>query len=138
VSISALLHIVLWTNQFLELHVLSKGVVKNYAYSISVYVQSVRMHWFLTKKSLLHFLRAGKYEKEVHILRKYIGDILIGTYEEKLQLSQLSHNRIELVEVLKSQPINNASASANCWFLTHGLISLFQNWGRECGREHWL
>jgi preprotein translocase subunit SecA len=52
------------------------------------------------KKSLLHFLRAGKYEKEVHILRKYIGDILIGTYEEKLQLSQLSHNRIELVEVL--------------------------------------
>jgi preprotein translocase subunit SecA len=73
-------------------------VVKNYAYSISVYVQSVRMHWFLTRKSLLHFLRAGKYEKEVHILRKYIGDILIGTYEEKLQLSQLSHNRIELVE----------------------------------------
>ncbi|CAM6008715.1 unnamed protein product, partial [Sphagnum balticum] len=41
---------------------------------------------------------AGKYEKEVHILRKYIGDILIGTYEEKLQLSQLSLNRIELVE----------------------------------------
>lgn len=117
---------------------LSKCVVKNYAYSISVYVQSVRMHWFLTKKSLLHFLRAGKYEKEVHILRKYIGDILIGTYEEKLQLSQLSHNRIELVEVLKSQPTNNASASANCWFWTHGLISLFQNWGRECGREHWL
>jgi hypothetical protein len=111
-------------------------VVKNYAYSISVYVQSVRMPWFLTKKSLLHFFRAGKYEKEVHILRKYIGDILIGTYEEKLQLSQLSHNRIELVEVLKSQPINNASASANCWFLPHGLISLFQNWGRECGREH--
>ncbi|CAM6094872.1 unnamed protein product [Calypogeia fissa] len=41
---------------------------------------------------------AGKYQRDVHLLRKYLGDTLIATYQEKLQMSGLSGQKIEQIE----------------------------------------
>lgn len=42
---------------------------------------------------------AGEYRRDVHLLRKYLGDTLIATYQEKLQMSGLSGKKIEQIEV---------------------------------------
>ncbi|KAL2611692.1 hypothetical protein R1flu_023384 [Riccia fluitans] len=40
----------------------------------------------------------GEHQREVHLLRKYLGDVLIATYQEKLKKSSLSNSKIELLE----------------------------------------
>lgn len=40
----------------------------------------------------------GKYEREVQLLRKYIGDVLIGMYENKLQVTLVPDFQVEQVE----------------------------------------
>ncbi|BBN12286.1 preprotein translocase subunit SecA [Marchantia polymorpha subsp. ruderalis] len=40
----------------------------------------------------------GEYQREVHLLRKYLGDILVTTYQEKLRRSSLSATKVEQLE----------------------------------------
>lgn len=40
----------------------------------------------------------GKYDREVHLLRKYVGDLIIGMFEEKLKGTLVPHYQIEQVE----------------------------------------
>lgn len=40
----------------------------------------------------------GKYDREAHLLRKYIGDIIIGMFEEKLRSTLVPNYQIEQVE----------------------------------------
>ncbi|KAG0576049.1 hypothetical protein KC19_5G051100 [Ceratodon purpureus] len=41
---------------------------------------------------------SGKYDREAHLLRKYLGDLIIGMFEEKLKDTLIPHYQIEQVE----------------------------------------